>query len=118
MSGFRQNEKHHAKHSKSPNVLLNSATLGFLEGAMAVLSADDWRRVAEHYHRKASECRTKAGETKDAWARQSYLESAEYWMRLGVGAARRLPAVVSALEKSDRVERELPASRLNDVDIY
>ena len=48
------------------------------------------RKMAEHYRQKAAECRTKADLTNDEWARQSFLESAEFWMRLGVQAARRM----------------------------
>ena len=51
----------------------------------------DLRILAEHYRQKAVECRTKADQTDDEWARRSFLESAEFWMRLGVEAARRIP---------------------------
>jgi len=53
-------------------------------------TADALRNAADHYRRKAAECRNKADHTNDDWARQSLLESAEFWMRLGVQAARRV----------------------------
>jgi len=57
---------------------------------MTAPATDDLRRLAERYRQKAAECRTKADLTNDKWARQSLLESAEFWMRLGVEAARRM----------------------------
>ena len=55
-------------------------------------SKDTLRAAAEHYRQKAFECRTKADRTNDQWARHSFLEAAEFWMRLGVQAARRVAA--------------------------
>jgi len=57
---------------------------------MTASAIEHLRRLAEHYRQKAAECRTKADLTSDEWARQSLLESAEFWMRLGVQAARRM----------------------------
>jgi hypothetical protein len=52
-------------------------------------TTDALRNAADHYRLKAAECRNKADQTSDSWARQSLLESAEFWMRLGVQAAQR-----------------------------
>ena len=37
-------------------------------------TADASRNAADHYRRKAAECRNKADHTNDDWARQSLLE--------------------------------------------
>ena len=53
-------------------------------------ASDHLREIAEHYRQRATECRTKAELTDGEWARRSFHESAEFWMRLGVQAARRI----------------------------
>ena len=60
---------------------------------MAKLSIEQLRKQAEEYRQRAAECRTRAEETKDDWARQSLLETAEYWMRMAVQVARRISAM-------------------------
>jgi hypothetical protein len=67
---------------------------------------DHLRKIAEHYHEKATECRTKADLTDDEWARQSFLESAEFWMRLGVQAARRVQGPKE--QRQGSVEKDQP----------
>ena len=61
---------------------------------MTAPTTEQWRKTAELYRDKAAECQTKAANTRDAWARRSFLESAEFWMRLGVQAARKMRAPV------------------------
>lgn len=63
---------------------------------------DRLRKVAEDCRQKALECRSKADLTKDEWARHSFLESAEFWMRLGVESARRLRALDEDQQDRDR----------------
>jgi hypothetical protein len=59
---------------------------------MTGLASANLREIAEHYRQKATECRAKADLTDDEWARQSFLETAEFWLRLGLQAARRMQA--------------------------
>jgi hypothetical protein len=71
---------------------------------MTDVATETLRAVAERYREKATECRTKADLTNDTWAKQSFLEAAEFWMRLGVQAARR----VAAMSQDEQLEERDP----------